>query len=161
MLPGGGTVTSRHSAPLVTCARSVVSALGRFAPQPHPPRRLPGSVDTLVVRTSLANLTHLRAGSTVHFVITLRNPTTLTVRLDPCPSYTETLYAQTGGPARRTYRLNCSSIHAIASRQSMRYAMRFRLPRGSSGLTKLAWQLDSPRRPAAVAVVLVEPATSR
>ena len=160
-LPGGGTVTGRHSAPLVTCGRSVVSPLGRFAPQPHRPRRVPGTVDTLVVRTSLQNLTHLREGLTLHFVITLRTPTKLAVRLDPCPSYTEALYPQTGGPARRTYRLNCSSIHAIASGRSVRYAMRFRLPRGASGLAKLAWQLDSPRQPAALAVVLVEPATSR
>lgn len=158
-MPGGGTVSTARAAPLFTCGRSAVSPLGRYAPAPRPPRAAPGTVDTLAVRLSLRHLQRIAAGHTLRYVVTLRNPTRFAVQLDPCPSYTEGLYTE-GHPVLRRYRLNCNTVHRIAPHQGVRYAMRLMIPRVAGGLAKLAWSLNTPRTPAAVAVVMVAGPTS-
>ena len=48
----------------------------------------------------------------------------------------------------------------IAPGREVRYEMRLAIPRVPGGVAKLAWMLNTPRMPAAVAVVLVGEATS-
>ncbi|HYW29084.1 MAG TPA: DUF4232 domain-containing protein [Gaiellales bacterium] len=158
-LPGGGTLASGRSAPLITCSRSAVSGLGRHAPAPRPPRAAPGTPGTLHVRLSLRKLERIATGRTLRYVVTLHNPTQATVTLDPCPSYTEALYLE-GPPVIRHYRLNCDTVRRIAPGREVRYEMRLAIPRVPGGVAKLAWMLNTPRMPAAVAVVLVGEATS-
>jgi Protein of unknown function (DUF4232) len=158
-LPGGGTVPSERSAPLITCSRAAVSALGRYAPAPRPRPAIPGTPDTLEVRLSLHNLQRIVSGRTLHYIVTLHNPTQITVNLEPCPSYTEALYAA-GHPLLRHYRLNCDAVRRIAPGGRVRYAMRLTVPRVAEGMAKLAWSLSTPRMPAAVAAVLLSGATS-
>jgi hypothetical protein len=158
-LPGGGTVHSGRSAPLITCSRSAVSALGRYAPAPRPRPAVPGTPGTLQVRLSLQNLQRIVSGRTLHYIVTLRNPTHGAVNLEPCPSYTESLYPA-GPPVVRSYRLNCDAVRRIAPGGRVRYAMRLSIPRVPEGMAKLTWSLNTPRMPAAVAVVLLSGATS-
>jgi hypothetical protein len=80
------------------------------------------------------------------------------VRLTPCPSYTEGLYA-VGHVHREWYFLNCDTVHAIPPGHRVRYQMRFAIPASAlPGGAKLAWQLDTPTQPSGVRVLVIRPA---
>ena len=124
------------------CGHWEVSMLGR--PQrwasEEPPR--PGTPGTLVVTWSLRPSFPVRAGRTLRYVVTLHNPTSVPIRLTPCPSYTEFVVPQRVFAA--TYYLNCSDVRVIAPGQGVRFRMQQRIPRGVSGIAKLGWHLDTP-----------------
>jgi hypothetical protein len=81
------------------------------------------------------------AGRTVTYAVTLTNPTSTAIPLDPCPSYQEGIK---GDPSSvHTYQLNCGSVKQISPHSSVSFAMQ--LPLGS-GLTPgdavLDWKLQ-------------------
>ena len=96
-----------------------------------------------------------RAGNVLRYTVTLSNPTKTTVRLDPCPGYSESLYAS-GLVVRRSFALNCRSVHAIPTHGQVEYAMQLSVPRRAKpGNAKFLWELDTPTGPFAGEVVQV------
>ena len=147
-----------------TCHGLAMSQLGRHAPAPVPPHRKPGTPDTLRVGLSLTNMTRIRSGSTLRYVVTLTNPRGTPVHLRPCPSYTEGLAAAPGkglnASVPRSFLLNCESIHVIGPHRQVRYAMELAIRPASVTLAKVYWHLNTPNEPAAVVVVVIDPAGS-
>jgi hypothetical protein len=86
------------------------------------------------------------------YAVSLVNPGGLAVRLDPCPTYTETLTLQTSlgkapGPAIirvASYRLNCKGASDVPPHSRIRYRIQIAVPdhprRPYSG--NLEWRLD-------------------
>jgi len=107
-----------------------------------------GSAGTLQVTISLPRTA--RAGAMLRYFVTLTNSTDTTVRLDPCPSYTEAVYLPST-PADHglspAFFLNCDTIRRIDPGRHIRYEMRFRLPAMPSGLAKFGWHLNVPAEP--------------
>jgi hypothetical protein len=139
--------------PLGGCGHWQVSRLGlpqRWASQQPP---LDGTPGTLVVTWSLRPSFPVRAGKTLRYIVTLRNPTSVAVRLTPCPSYTEFVVPRRVFSA--TYYLNCSQVRVIAPGQRVRFRMQQRIPRGVSGIAKLGWHLDTPEDAGRGAVVTI------
>jgi hypothetical protein len=159
-LPSGGTVATRHRMRR-TCYVRVMSQLGRFAPEPQPPRREPGTPDVLRVLLSIKTMTRFLAGSRMHYVVTLINPSRAPVALQPCPSYTEGLAAAPGdgqdASVERSFFLNCDSTHLIEPHQRVRYSMEMALGPATTPLAKIYWHLNSPNEPSAVAVIAIDP----
>lgn len=115
-----------------------------------------GSVGTLHVALTLPH--PARAGATLRYVVTLSNRTDTAVRLDPCPSYTETFYLPsppTNPHLSQALFLNCDSVSSIAPGQRVRYEMQLRLPAMPSGLAKFGWHLNVPTEPTAGAMLSV------
>ena len=122
------------------------------------PRHPPGSVGTLRVTTAFPQVTHTRPGRTLRFLITLSNPTHTTVRLAPCPSYPEGIYA-VGYVHREWHFLNCDTVYAIPPGHRVRSQMRIAITAAAPpGAAKFAWQLDTPTQPSAVRVLVIRPA---
>jgi hypothetical protein len=120
-LPQGGTVSAPRASISVFCGLSM-SELGL------PPARV-------------------HAGATLRFLVILSNPSTAEVALRRCPGYTEGV-AVAPVISHRSYALNCSTIQAIPSRRSVRYAMRLAVPRRAKpGFAKLFWSLNTPTGP--------------
>jgi hypothetical protein len=157
ILPGGGSVETGYRI-WQTCHGLAMSQLGRHAPEPVPPHPRPGTPDTLRVRLSLANMTRIRSGSTLRYVVTLSNPRGTPVYLRRCPSYTEGLAAERNASVQRSFRLNCETIHVIGPHRQVRYAMELAIRPSAATLGKMYWHLNTPNEPAAVAVVMIDPA---
>ncbi len=159
VLPEGGSVETKYRI-WRTCHGLAMSQLGRYAPEPVPPHRKPGTPDTLRVGLSLTNMTRIRSGSTVRYIVTLSNARGTPVSLRRCPSYTEGIAAGRNASIQRSFLLNCESIHAIGPHGQVRYAMELAIRRASITLAKVYWHLNTPNEPAAVAVVVIDPAGS-
>jgi hypothetical protein len=161
VLPDGGSVETRYRI-WRTCHGLAMSQLGRHAPEPLPPHRKPGTPDTLRVGLSLTNMTRIRSGSTLRYVVTLSNPRGTPVHLRRCPSYTEGLAAAPGkgldASVQRSFRLNCDSIQVIGPHRQVRYAMNLAIRPSVATLGKVYWHLNTPNEPTALAVVMIEPA---
>jgi hypothetical protein len=147
-----------------TCHGLAMSQLGRHAPAPVPPHRQPGTPDTLRVALSLTNMTNIRSSSTLRYIVTLTNPRGTPVYLRRCPSYTEGVAAAPGkglnASVQRSFVLNCESIHVIGPHRQVRYAMELAIRPASVTLAKVYWHLNTPNEPAAVVVVVIDPAGS-
>jgi hypothetical protein len=149
-LPHGGVVNAPRVSISSVCGLSM-SELGlpRKYAKPH---AAPGTPGTLHAQLQVP--TSVRAGATLHFTVTLNNLTAKTVALRPCPGYTEGLV--TIAVVRRSYALNCTSVHTIPAHSSVRYAMRQDVPRQTqSGPAKLSWSLNTPTGPFAATVINV------
>jgi hypothetical protein len=157
VLPEGGSVETRYRI-WRTCHGLAMSQLGRHAPEPLPPHRKPGTPDTLRVGLSVTNMTRIRSGSTLRYVVTLSNPRGTPVYLRRCPSYTEGLAAAPGTSVERSFLLNCESIQVIGPHRQARYAMELAIRPAFATLAKVYWHLNTPNEPAAVAVVVIDPA---
>jgi len=126
-----------------------------------------GSLDAL--RVSLHLPPSARSGATLRYLVTLTNPTRTPVRLDPCPSYTQAIYAASipskrhprkGVPSRQVARsaafyLNCDAVHAISPGQQVTYQMRFAVPALPRGLAKFGWHLNTPNEPGVGTVLTI------
>jgi hypothetical protein len=142
---GGGLVSAPGSSLVMTCGFLKMSQLGLPAPQPTGPTPKPGTPDTLTV--SVAMPATVRAGTTLRSVVTLANPTGISVRLTPCLRYNEGIYA-IGGRVSRWYWLNCEQVRSIAPHARVRYAMALPLPTDvPAGLAKFRWMLGAPNEP--------------
>ena len=99
-----------------------------------------GSVAALTAR--LASPQAVRAGRTLSFTVVLDNPTAHAVRLNPCPGYSEGIYAS-GLVVRHSFALDCEAMRAIAAHVHVRYEMELAVPGGAPpGIAKLDWSLD-------------------
>jgi hypothetical protein len=129
---GGGL-----AAPPPRCAVSA-SAFGT----PHVPGPQPSyPVDPLKVALHLP--ASVRTGTTFDFTVTLSNPTSAAVPLQPCPTYEEIWKPESSAPAlTRAYRLNCSGQPEVAAHQSLTFQMRMVAP--TRALPDwLSWRLES------------------
>jgi len=143
-LPEGGTVRANQVTISEDCGLSM-SAFG--LPERYPPTRgaAVGSAGTLSAHVHVPD--GFRAGSVLHYTVTVINPTKTTVTLDPCPGYSESLYAS-GLVVRRSFALNCGSVHAIPPHGHVEYAMQLSVPRQAKpGNGKFLWNLDTPTGP--------------
>ena len=142
-LSQGGSVRAANVAITEDCFLSM-SEFGLPARYSQP-RARPGTAGVLHARIRLPAT--VGAGTTLRYTVTVGNPTGTTVVLRPCPGYTEGVYIL-GLGARRSFALNCDSVHAIPARSQVRYAMRFRVPRRAvPGFAKFGWNLNTPTGP--------------
>ena len=144
-LPGGGWISTDISATRA-CGILTISGLGK---QPGPvvePSPSPGSLGTL--QASLEGFPEqARAGTTVHFVVVLANPTQVGVSLSPCPSFTEAINPST--PVARSLYLNCDHVTVIPPAARVRYAMELevpqQIPQQAKPLpAKWGWRMNAP-----------------
>jgi hypothetical protein len=145
-LPGGESVRANQVTIHEDCGLSM-SAFG--LPERYPPTRgaAPGSAGTLRARVHLPD--DFRAGNVLRYTVTLSNPTETKVTLDPCPGYSEGLYAS-GLVVHHSFALNCRSVHAIPPHGHVEYAMQLSVPRQAKpGNVKFSWNLDTPTGPLA------------
>lgn len=150
-LPRGGSVHAERVSITVDCFLSM-SDFG-LPPRYSQPRAAPGTAGTLHAR--LRPPAGVRAGTTLVYTVTLSNPTRTTVVLRPCPGYTEGLYVS-GLVVRRSFALDCDSVHAIPAHGQVRYAMRLVVPRKAAPRTaKLGWNLNTPTGPSEGGVIRI------
>lgn len=133
-LPGGGTVTA--DAGFDPSCGLDIGELGVPAPPPADPNAYPG------LTVSIDRPDNAPAGSTMHFTVTLTNPTSHAVDLDPCPVYTEAIYPLQGSPSSYSYLLNCDRVQSIAAGQAVTYAMQIPVPDGD-GYAKFGWSIPT------------------
>jgi hypothetical protein len=109
-----------------------------------PPAPAPATAGTLTA--TVAAPATIRAGTTLDYVVTLANPTGVTVPLSPCPGYTQGIYASRL-VRRGSFALNCGTVHAIPSHQHVRYAMQLQVPNSPARVGKLGWSLNDANGP--------------
>ncbi len=150
-LPQGGSVQAEQVSITEDCGLSMSDfGLPRRYSHPQP---APGTAGVLQVRLELP--ASVRAGTTLRYTVTLSNPTKTTVALHPCPGYSEGVYAS-GLVVRRSFALNCDSVHDIPAHGHVRYAMRLALPRRLvPGIAKFGWNLNTPTGPFAGRIVRI------
>ncbi len=141
-LPHGGTVAGGAATLAKDCFLDM-SAFGLPARYSQP-RTRPGDPGTLRARVYLPSA--VRAGTTLRYTVTLRNPTGRTVSLARCPGYTQSLYTPRAA-VHRSFRLNCDAVRSIAPHAHVRYAMRLVVPPRASGFAKFGWSLDTATGP--------------
>ena len=121
----------------------------------------PGSVGSLLATVTLPR--SLRAGTTIRYVVSLRNPTGKTVRFTPCPNFTESIFLAPGvkgtRPEAHTYALNCAQATPVPPHGTERFAMALTIPYlARSSLAKFGWSLDTDVGPFAGRAITVLPA---
>lgn len=102
----------------------------------------PGSV--LATAPAIHAPSTVRAGTTLHYQLTVTNPTDTPISLKNCPAYTEELGNLDTGrdPGRTTasYQLNCAAAQAIPAQASITFQMQLPVPAHDAGHTlELAW----------------------
>lgn len=140
-----GTVGVNHVNLDVACGLDE-SRLGVLPPTPQSVQPRPGSVASLLASASLPSVLH--AGTTLDYVVTLRNPTKTSVAFAPCPNFTESIFlvpnVKGARPEVRTFALNCAEATSVTPHQTERFAMRLTIPRSSqSSYAKFGWSLDT------------------
>jgi hypothetical protein len=100
-------------------------------PDVVPPPLQYGTLQALIDAPATAH-----AGDTVDYVVSLTNPGTASVSLQPCPVYRESLYK-----ASVTYLLNCPAA-GLPPGATVRFAMRMTVPAYTpAGHYHLAWTI--------------------
>ena len=149
-LPGGGVLINRSTRLSVQCGLSI-SPFG-LPERIVQPVAAPGSAGTLTARLAVPRT--VRAGSVLHFTVALLDPTGTPVSLVRCPGYTEAMDSARA-TFRRSFRLDCAPVRAIASHARVRFAMELEVPAEARGASKLSWSLDTATGPFAGTVVEV------
>lgn len=86
----------------------------------------------------------VRAGQTMEFAVELRNPTSMLIELQPCPSYAMSFGESSEATRFLMLRLNCADVRAIAAGKSVRFAMEIDLPLTFElGSGSIYWRLES------------------
>jgi hypothetical protein len=143
-LPGGG-VKSLDGVHIDTlCGRATVMRFERVqgeAAARAQARKTSGALSQLT--GSLNAPDEASRGGTLHYVVTLSNPTAAPVSLASCPVYTQSVYAN-GKAADSTLRLNCAAAGAqIPANSSVSFDMQVALPAElAADSVKLSWKLD-------------------
>ena len=78
----------------------------------------------------------------MRYGVALTNPTDRPISLDRCPGYLEAT-SDEGLTLKLTYALNCETVGAIESQQTVLFAMRVPSPR-QPGRYRLDWELMGP-----------------
>jgi hypothetical protein len=113
-----------------------------------PPKQQPSPVDAnplhvLTVTTSMPDT--VTAGSTVHYQVTLTNPTAQPVSLDPCPVYTEFLAPALSNPrlVQDNFQLNCAGAGgSIPAHGAVTFDMQVPAPT-TAGMAKFGWMIPA------------------
>jgi hypothetical protein len=133
-IPGGGQVVINHQFD-VLCGLFT----GQFAAA-QPPQRYTHSPVT-GARAALELPRGVAAGTTLDYVAALTNPTGTDMVLTPCPGYQQGL----GSAAKAVLSLNCRAQRRIPAHQTVRFAMRLRVPAGTpTGPDTVYWQIAAP-----------------
>jgi hypothetical protein len=143
-LPEGGSVRAGAGASIVMGCGLTMSTFGLRPPVPTEPTPAPGTPGRLLARIRAPRT--VRPGTTLHYVVTLANPTSVRVSLARCPGYTEKLYAE-GAKSGGSFSLNCDSVKSIPAHERVRYEMEIGVPKHVAGEGKLSWSLDTPTGP--------------
>jgi len=118
------------------CTATSVTPMGLAQPTAARPDPLSALTVTLDTPARAA------AGHTLHFTVTIANPTGAAIRLSPCPGYEIGL--SSAHPA--AYRLNCSQP-VIPAHQHRTFDMQYSVPAGThAGPAKFGWFLLNPGR---------------
>lgn len=128
-VPGGGSTIEARTAFDAACGVEI-SELGLPA-QPAPD---PTAYQGLLVSMHAPDIA--AGGSLLRFTVTLTNKTASVVPLDPCPVYTEGIYARES--KQHVYELNCDTVTSIAVGESVSYAMQIPVP-DQPGPAKFYW----------------------
>lgn len=130
-IPGGGHVIIQHPFD-VLCGLFT----GKFAVAQPPPRYTPSPVSA--VRIALELPSGVVAGTTLDYVAALTNPAGTGMALRPCPGYQQGL----GKPGKAILSLNCRAQPRIPAHQTVRFAMRLRVPASTpTGPGTVYWQI--------------------
>jgi hypothetical protein len=88
------------------------------------------------------------AGSTLRYEVTLKNPSSQPMPLDPCPSYREAV-----GAVEARFLLNCGPVGQIGPSASVVFSMQLDVPADTElGPTSLEWEAGGPATNAAITV---------
>jgi Protein of unknown function (DUF4232) len=148
-LPSGGSPIVADGFGIPRCDDPTgESTLGAWAFYPMPPP-IP-EYEPQAAEVVLSVPASVRAGGDLAFLVTLTNRGAKPASLDPCPSYTEDLYAvyavgrAPSPPAPQQFLLNCDAIGgALAPGASVTLQMHYTVPRGlSPGRVVLIWDTD-------------------
>jgi len=130
-IPGGGHVVIQHPFD-VLCGLFT----GKFAVAQPPPRYTRSPVSA--VRVALELPSGVVAGTTLDYVAALTNPAGTGMALRPCPGYLQGL----GKPETAILSLNCRAQPRIPAHQTVRFAMRLRVPASTpTGPDTVYWQI--------------------
>jgi hypothetical protein len=132
----GGRLGAGHRDPgtLSFCSRTV--GVTRAEAAPPIPSYLPLPLAALVATIQAPSTA--KAGADLDYLVTLTNPTSTAIPLEPCPSYVEST-----DHAKGVHRLNCEQAHAVPASGSETFAMRLHLDDDTlSGSTHLVWGLN-------------------
>jgi hypothetical protein len=134
-LPGGHTWTINGLKLYFPCGLQVTPFIMPRPPTAYPPYWL----RYLVPRVSLP--TSVKAGGTLAYEVTLKNPLNRAVPLSPCPLYIE--HASTN--LKLEYQLNCSVVRTIPAHGYFIYQMKMAIP-GSTppGPLTVYWSVIGP-----------------
>lgn len=137
-LPGSGVKALDGVYIDTLCGRATVM---KFHPVQNDARSLGSPLGQLTGTLSAPN--EAVRGGTLHYTVTLSNPTVNPVSLAACPAYTQTVYAD-GKAAASTLRLNCGGAGAqVAAKSSVSFDMQVQVPADlAAGNGKLSWKLD-------------------
>ena len=143
-LPGGGvkSVDGVHIDTL--CGRATVMRFERVQGEAAARAQALKTGGTLSQLTgSLSAPDQATRGGTLHYVVTLSNPTSAPVSLASCPAYTQSVYAD-GKAAAGTLPLNCAGAGMqIPARSSVSFDMQVTVPAGlAADSVKLSWKLE-------------------
>jgi hypothetical protein len=133
-LPGGHTWTISGLKLYFPCGLQVTPFIMPTPPVRYPPYWL----QYLVPRVSLPN--SVKAGGTLAYEITLKNPLNRPVSLSPCP-----LYIEHSTNLKLEYQLNCSIVRTIPAHGYFIYRMKMAIP-GSTppGPLTVYWSVIGP-----------------
>lgn len=138
-MPGGGIVslTLPGNGLDLTCGLHLTQFFDANYPQPQPVYPLAALVAKLVLPQTA------RAGQTLDYEVDLRNPTTHSIGLEPCPEYVEAANSPT--PVKNAYALNCTPVATLAAGQTGRFAMRLPISADlPAGPLQIRWGLATP-----------------
>ncbi len=144
-IPGGGQVVLHH-------AFDVLCGLftSKFAVA-QPPPRYPRS-PVAGARAALELPRGVAAGTTLDYVAALTNPTGTAMKLTPCPGYQQGL----GSAGKVILALNCRAQRQIPAHQTVRFAMRLRVPASTpTGPDTVYWHVAALAGPCARGVLYV------
>jgi len=123
---------------LTACDNHFITYLDIYSPPPRLPA--PGTVEAL---TATIEPDYRVTNGVLEYVVDLRNPTGVVLPLDICAVYTEA-FASINPLVyfKRSYELNCDTIHEIGAYAVVRYAMRLAIP-STARSGKLDWHFGA------------------
>jgi len=140
-LPGGGTKVLDGVYIDTLCGRATVLQFRLVETDSSAAARAAAPVSQLAGSLSVPD--EATRGATLHYTVTLSNPTASPVSLASCPAYTQSLYAN-GKSAAGTLLLNCAAAGAsIPANSSVSFEMQAPVPADlTADSVKLSWKLE-------------------
>jgi hypothetical protein len=136
-LPAGGSVEISGSVDLIECLPGANMVAPGFLVHGYE-RPLAGPLGLLEV--SIEAPPSVESGTTLDFVVVMRNNTAEPINLDPCPGYQARIDQ---GAWVVHHQLNCDDVQRIDPGLTVRFAMRLPVREGPRSTT-LSWRFDTP-----------------